>query len=591
MCVFFTLVLAVTGLLLLHSIVAVAMGNGAVQGARHANLTRIAFPVEVGIVEFQHHRNRLVSVQDVINVIAGQWSIAEASEVGKMFSRIGWDDGGQKRFALHVVSSSVIKTVEPLVRLLHGILPYENLPSRAQVKCRGFPVIHQGEINPHFILLHNMDTATHVVVNYPNVWPLVFVKLDARHPYLQRRQSRIDDYKDEGKNPHDKAVLVAALVFFAFGLMLLCRTWWNVCFNLTPDSNVAIYVSLVLISAIFVWVGMALLGLRLGLISHNVRQVSNPAATGLVHLIPVIAEEKSIGQRVRHVDTEIGLMGPIRHVSIGDSPIHVDHFEVHSNQLKVVHNLTPFLLGIWIERRTLIPSEMIFGGWRNCPDFLKFIISAGAFYCRKYNVVRGFWPSRVNTESVAELSVKRWSLSSVPDNELDLERQLGIKLKDIKLLKSNPGPLVVPEGILSGFNVSFGGLHGIIRSVSRQSLSRRLGLNLSEHHIELPSIFSESGSGIFRSLSTGCCRFSHFRPLERGESRIGDQYHETENFEKHFWYSDYRLPCVIGFLFISVGWWDVKLGSQAWGSLVFMVGICSFFYGCILLMQSISDSM
>jgi hypothetical protein len=78
---------------------------------------------------------------------------------------------------------------------------------------------------------------------------------------LPESNSGTDNHSRQRKYLDDKFLLFASLVFLAFGIVLLCRTWWNVCFNLTPDSNVAVYVTLVLLSACLIWIGMVLIGL------------------------------------------------------------------------------------------------------------------------------------------------------------------------------------------------------------------------------------------------------------------------------------------------------------------------------------------
>jgi hypothetical protein len=81
-------------------------------------------------------------------------------------------------------------------------------------------------------------------------------------------QSGVDGDDCQRRHLDNKLLFFAAIVFLALGLVLLYRTLWNVCFNLSPDSNAAIYVSLVLISATLTLIGMALIVVRFGLIGH-----------------------------------------------------------------------------------------------------------------------------------------------------------------------------------------------------------------------------------------------------------------------------------------------------------------------------------
>src|ERR1700693_4103057 len=152
------------------------------------------------------------------------------------------------------------------------------------------------------------------------------------------------------------------------------------------------------------------------------------------------------------------------------------------------------------------------------------------------------------------------------------------------MVDSQPRALAASQRIFRSIGALFGCACGLLGSGS-------LGLNLSKHDIELPRVFGKSLSCSTGGFATSLGGFTHLIQLKSGNGRIGDQHHETEDFEKHLWYSDYRLPCIVGFLLISVGWWDVKLGSQTWGVLAFIVGMCSFFYGCVLLSQSISNSL
>ena len=54
---------------------------------------------------------------------------------------------------------------------------------------------------------------------------------------------------------------------------------------------------------------------------------------------------------------------------------------------------------------------------------------------------------------------------------------------------------------------------------------------------------------------------------------------------------DERFFCGVGFLFIFFGLWSLKFGNNPpFGVLSILIGSSSFFYGCILLMQAISNS-
>lgn len=107
----------------------------------------------------------------------------------------------------------------------------------------------------------------------PNDWGLISLKITLRLIYdfpgqksLPESEACVNGHSNERKNAHHKSLVFAGFVFFAFGVVFMCVVWWKVCFDLSPNRNVAVDVSLVLISAGFIWIGMWFLGLASGLV-------------------------------------------------------------------------------------------------------------------------------------------------------------------------------------------------------------------------------------------------------------------------------------------------------------------------------------
>jgi hypothetical protein len=56
------------------------------------------------------------------------------------------------------------------------------------------------------------------------------------------------------------------VVFFAFGVMLIYKTWWRVSFDFSSDVNAACYVALIVLGAAFIWFGGGIVFWHFGLI-------------------------------------------------------------------------------------------------------------------------------------------------------------------------------------------------------------------------------------------------------------------------------------------------------------------------------------
>jgi len=71
--------------------------------------------------------------------------------------------------------------------------------------------------------------------------------------------SRINDYGNQRKKRYDKISITVGSLVFAVGLIFLYRVWRRVYFDLPANANAAVYVSFVLICAVFMWIGLALI--------------------------------------------------------------------------------------------------------------------------------------------------------------------------------------------------------------------------------------------------------------------------------------------------------------------------------------------
>jgi len=60
--------------------------------------------------------------------------------------------------------------------------------------------------------------------------------------------------------------MLAGLIFDALGIVLLYRTWWKISFDLSSNRNAAVDVSLVIVSAVMIWAGGALIFAHFGLL-------------------------------------------------------------------------------------------------------------------------------------------------------------------------------------------------------------------------------------------------------------------------------------------------------------------------------------
>jgi hypothetical protein len=77
-------------------------------------------------------------------------------------------------------------------------------------------------------------------------------------------QTSIENDETEGDKRNEKFPLLVGAIFCALGFFSLYKVWWRVYFKLSTDSNVAVYVTLVFVSATIIWIGMALICFHLG---------------------------------------------------------------------------------------------------------------------------------------------------------------------------------------------------------------------------------------------------------------------------------------------------------------------------------------
>ena len=137
-----------------------------------------------------------------------------------------------------------------------------------------------------------------------------------------------------------------------------------------------------------------------------------------------------------------------------------------------------------------------------------------------------------------------------------------------------------------------GGNQGFLGGISSSYLSKGLSLNLPEHHIELPSVFGQGQRGGPGCFATSLSRLAHFIQLKSSDGGIRNDNDDSDHFDIKRSPLDERFFCGVGFLFIFFGLWNFKLGGNPpLGVLSILVGSCLFFYGCVLLLQSISNSM
>lgn len=82
---------------------------------------------------------------------------------------------------------------------------------------------------------------------------------------LPEGQTCVDSDGQKCKHCDNVISLGSGAVLFAFGVLLCAKVCWKVCFDLSPNSNTAVYVALVVISWTLIWTGMALTGTFFGL--------------------------------------------------------------------------------------------------------------------------------------------------------------------------------------------------------------------------------------------------------------------------------------------------------------------------------------
>jgi hypothetical protein len=97
------------------------------------------------------------------------------------------------------------------------------------------------------------------------------------------------------------------------------------------------------------------------------------------------------------------------------------------------------------------------------------------------------------------------------------------------------------------------------------------------------------------SLASRCLHFikltTHCPPLKGCNGSIGSQNDDAQNLRVKRPKLNYRFPCILGFLLVSVGWFDVKLGSRYWGMLPLVIGFLILVYGFILLFQFVAENV
>jgi hypothetical protein len=264
----------------------------------HIAPVKIARDVEV--LFLMHDVNRTFVDAHVGDIVSSGDAVAEdaGERSSRGFQLTGVCDysGRQNDDAAGIIVAKTLAFLlpEPLVGFQFGVWPEKYFPSPLLVKRWRFSIVAEEDVSGNSVGLPrryrpNLNSGVPYIRSLISgeVFPSI---PDSRsgEPSLPSGQSGIDHDDDKGEHPNNIVLPSVAFIFIAFGIVLLCRTWWNVCFNLSPDGDVAVYVSLVLISACLIWIDMALIGVRFGLLSHSREpQVSNPgpATAALVRVV------------------------------------------------------------------------------------------------------------------------------------------------------------------------------------------------------------------------------------------------------------------------------------------------------------------
>ena len=107
-----------------------------------------------------------------------------------------------------------------------------------------------------------------------DIWPhkerlnpstFIAFKIVSKVVPLKPSGARINDYKNEREYFHNETFFVPGFLSFFGGITLLCKVWWNCSFNLTSNLNVAGHVTLVMLCACLILLGMWLVGTGLGM--------------------------------------------------------------------------------------------------------------------------------------------------------------------------------------------------------------------------------------------------------------------------------------------------------------------------------------
>jgi hypothetical protein len=152
-----------------------------------------------------------------------------------------------------------------------------------------------------------------------------------RRATLPGVQSSDDNCERQSYQSHPKFFIFAGLVLDALGGTLLYRTWQHVCFDLSTNSNAAIDVTLIMVSALLIWIGMALCGMGFGIVGGTnqspMREVSNRAATWLICFTVPIAQAKNDFRWIQHgavgLKAKLGVMPSLVLVGINHTPQYV----------------------------------------------------------------------------------------------------------------------------------------------------------------------------------------------------------------------------------------------------------------------------
>ncbi len=239
-----------------------------------AHVAEVEVTGEIKILLSINEDHRIAVAHNVTDVISGGHGIAASGGIGsiRFFGRSSWDarwDNSQ-RSAPVIKEPSVAQLLKPPISLLHCCRPKEDFRTAFFVYSRTLPIISIEDVPTNF--LPRLE-GHHQESNSPNIWTLVGGEVfspvsdrDIGQPCQDCGQSSINNDEYQREDIYNEGLLCLGSVLFAFGIVLVYKVWWKVCFDLSLDSNIAVYVAFVLISAALIWLGGGIVLWRIGVL-------------------------------------------------------------------------------------------------------------------------------------------------------------------------------------------------------------------------------------------------------------------------------------------------------------------------------------